>query len=294
MRNPADYLAEVQTKHPHVLESQWIPTDPDLWQVERYLDFLAARRELLAASAQSFLDSLRASDAPHGEANLQPLQVAPEVVDDPRSTQVRSLIDELERRGFAAPIVDAEIADPTSGTELAVAEAFWPDGLQHGVGEPVVLELDAEGVDLPRLEELGYKVFTSVDALLGFVENESAAAAGEPLPAATEPAPDTATTGGLAEEFGRRMAGIYQRAVKEANYNATHFRSMLSQLGPLETARKLLAAPTVSDGFAALWERGRVDLTVEALVVDPYFSELFGEDEIQVATRRLEQFGYSH
>src|SRR5262249_5466022 len=45
-----------------------------------------------------------------------------------------ALIAELESRGFATPIVDAEIPDPASGTELAVAEAFWPDGLQHGVG----------------------------------------------------------------------------------------------------------------------------------------------------------------
>ena len=67
---------------------------------------------------------------------------------------MRDLIDELEKRGFATPAVDAEIADPVTGVELAVAEAFWPDGLQLGIGEPVVLELDAEDADLPRLEEL--------------------------------------------------------------------------------------------------------------------------------------------
>jgi hypothetical protein len=292
MRDPAEYLPEVQSKHPGVLESQWIPTDPDLWRVDRYLDFLAARRELLAESAQSFLDGLRNPDAPHDEQQLERLQVADEVEDDPRSVQVRTLIDELVRRGFATPIVDAEIADPVSGVELAVAEAFWPDGLQQGLGEPVILELDAEDADLPRLEELGYKVFTSVDALLGFVDNEGAAAAGEES-TPSGPAVSERPANQADQEFGRRMVDVYRRALTEANYNASYYRSMLAQLGPLETARKLLAAPAVSDGFAALWEKGRMDLTVEALVIEPEFADLFTENEVEAARRRLEQFGYT-
>jgi hypothetical protein len=53
MRNPADYLAEVEAKHPGVLQSQWIPTDPTLWQVDRYADFLAARRGMSVTTAAS-------------------------------------------------------------------------------------------------------------------------------------------------------------------------------------------------------------------------------------------------
>ncbi|WP_244216561.1 hypothetical protein [Gordonia alkanivorans] len=291
-RDPADYLPEVQTKHPGVLESQWIPTDPELWRVDRYADFLAARRELLAESAQRFLESLRNPDGTHVEASLQRLDVADEVVDDPRAAQVQALVEELMHRGFAAPVVDTEVADPVTGVELAVAEAFWPDGLQAGVGVPVVLELDPEEADLPRLEELGYRVFTSVDALLGFVENESLAAVGgevveEPAPSST--APDL---GAVAEQFAERMTEVYRRALAEVGYNATHYRATLAQLGPHETARRLLAAPAVSDGFAALWEHGRMDLTVEAAVVEPEFVELFTDEEIEVARRRLAQFGY--
>lgn len=291
-RDPAEYLPEVQSKHPGVLESQWIPTDPELWQVDRYLDFLAARRELLANSAQTFLESLRSAKAPHEEQKLQPLQVADEVADDPRSAQVRALIDDLTSRGFAEPDLDAEIADPYTGRVLAVAEAFWPKGLQVELGTPVVLELDAEDADLPRLEELDYKVFTSVDALLGFIENESNLAAGETAPPPASSAADEPAGNDVAQEFARRMKETYERARSEANYNASYFLNMLAQLGPLETAHKLLAAPAVSDGFAALWERGRMDLTVEAVVAEPQFAELFSESEIQIARRRLEQFGY--
>ncbi|MCV7195930.1 GmrSD restriction endonuclease domain-containing protein [Mycobacterium angelicum] len=241
MREPAEYLPEIQVKHPGVLESQWIPTDPELWQVERYSDFLAARRELLAHSAQSFLETLRNPSATHDPATLTALKVADEVIDDPRGEQVRALIAELQNRGFATPLIDAEIPDPASGAELAVAEAFWPDGLQQGVGSPVVLELDPEDTDLPRLEELGYQVFTSVDALLGFVENEGLAAAGEPSETANgvrESLPSD-----VEAEFNRRMKAIYERGREEGGYTATYFLSMLSQHGPRETAHRLLSSP---------------------------------------------------
>ena len=38
--------------------------------------------------------------------------------------------------------------------------------------------------------------------------------------------------------------------------------------GALGAVRRLLAAPAVSDGFVTLWERQRLDLAVESLVVD--------------------------
>jgi hypothetical protein len=88
------------------------------------------------------------------------------------------------------------------------------------------------------------------------------------------------------------MLSIYERAKSEVDYTAAFFLGMLSELGPLDTARKLLHAPAVSDGFANLWERGRLDLTVEALVLRPEFSPLFTDEELTRARARLEQFGY--
>ncbi|MBF9315828.1 MULTISPECIES: GmrSD restriction endonuclease domain-containing protein [Mycobacteroides] len=292
MRDPAEYLPEVQARHPGVLESQWIPTDPELWRVERYSDFLAARRELLAASAQSFLEGLRNLEGPHDNVALERLQVDDEVIDDPRGQQVRELIAELNRRGYAEPEVDAEIPDPDTGAVLAVAEAFWPKGLQEELGDPVVLELDPDDADLPRLEELKMRVFTSVDALLRFVENEGVIASGEPDTTAAEVASDSPLSD-IEAEFSQRMKAVYDRGLSEAGYKASYFLSMLSQHGPQETAHKLLASRPISDGFRELWERERLDLTVEALVVEPKFSELFSENEIAVARRRLDQFGYT-
>ena len=174
-RPPEDYFAEAEDKHPGALESQWIPSDRDLWQPNRYLDFLAARRELLANAANQFLAELRDGAKPAPEP-LQRIVVSDEDTDD--TGTVRELVHELIELGCVEPQIDIAIEDPETGTELAVAEAFWPDGLQPGLGDPVVLELDP-GSELARLAELGYQVFTSADALRRFVIRRNADNAGD-------------------------------------------------------------------------------------------------------------------
>ena len=64
------------------------------------------------------------------------------------------------------------------------------------------------------------------------------------------------------------MMDIYVRAKIEAGYVATIFHRMLCDHGGLETARHLINDQTVSSGYTALWERKRLDLTVEAVVYD--------------------------
>ncbi len=72
-----------------------------------------------------------------------------------------------------------QVDDPQTGSRLAVAEAFWPDGLQPGRGEPVVLELDPDDSDIERMQAIGYRVFTSISSLREHVDREAALDAGE-------------------------------------------------------------------------------------------------------------------
>jgi hypothetical protein len=94
-----------------------------------------------------------------------------------------------------------------------------------------------------------------------------------------------------AKEFDGRMVKIYQRAKAEAGYPATRFLHMLEEHGGVQTAHILLASTTPSDGYTALWERGRLDLTVEALVLEQDWG-LFSEVELARARRRLKDYGY--
>lgn len=97
----------------------------------------------------------------------------------------------------------------------------------------------------------------------------------------------------LEMRFHKAMIGIYESAKDECHYNATRFLQMLSEKGGLATARTLLTTPTPSEGFTALWECGRLDLTVEAHVLKPEFATLFTEEEKSVARCRLEEYGYN-
>lgn len=90
------------------------------------------------------------------------------------------------------------------------------------------------------------------------------------------------------------MMDIYHRAKSEANYKATRFRHMLGEHRGLETARLLLHSEAVPEGYTALWERGRLDLTVEAMIVHhPEWHPLFTDQELSLARHRLEEYGYA-
>ena len=96
----------------------------------------------------------------------------------------------------------------------------------------------------------------------------------------------------LEKQFNEVMLDVYRRAKAEAGYSATRFLGMVSEMGGYETARTLLHSPTVSEGYTALWERGRLDLTVEAVILQSEWHDLFSELERGIARRRLAEYGY--
>lgn len=93
--------------------------------------------------------------------------------------------------------------------------------------------------------------------------------------------------------FDDAMMDVYLRARNECGYNATRYLQMLHQHRGVETARILLHASNVSEGYVALWERKRLDLTVEAVVLAPEWHSLFSDEERDIARRRLAEYGYN-
>lgn len=82
-------------------------------------------------------------------------------------------------------------------------------------------------------------------------------------------------------------------AKRECKYNAAYFLVMVTDSGAVGAAKRLLAKDSVSDGFGTLYMYGRLDLTVEAYVVRPEFTELFKAAEIETARQRLKGYGYN-
>src|SRR5260370_4062259 len=92
----------------------------------------------------------------------------------------------------------------------------------------------------------------------------------------------------LEARFHEEMVNIYRNALAQARYKATKFLEMVTMQGGLKAAKTLLHTPYLPDGFAELWQRGRLDLTMEYMLVQPPWNILFTDDELRVARQRLE------
>lgn len=103
---------------------------------------------------------------------------------------------------------------------------------------------------------------------------------------------DTPTRGDIEKAFHSEMVAIYETAKRDLHYNATRFLQLVSTLGGVAAARQLLHTSQPSEGFTTLWDRGRLDLSVEAHVIDDRYAELFTDEERELARRRLEQYGW--
>lgn len=60
----------------------------------------------------------------------------------------------------------------------------------------------------------------------------------------------------------------------------------------MKTAHRQMSGSRVSDGFDALAAKNRLDLTLEALVIDNRFTALFTDEEANEALQRLLSAGY--
>lgn len=92
----------------------------------------------------------------------------------------------------------------------------------------------------------------------------------------------------LISDFDEAMLELYRRARVECDYDGTIFYKMIREIGGLRTAKQLLQRKSVSYGFEILaLEKNRPDLTVEYLVLQPQWVELFLPEHLNVARERL-------
>lgn len=92
--------------------------------------------------------------------------------------------------------------------------------------------------------------------------------------------------------FHQRMLQVYEQAKSECNYTATRFRNMVADQGGLPTAKSLLRSGGYSEGLTRLWEEKRLDISMEATVLQEPWRELFTEEELSTARAKLEELGY--
>ncbi|MBY0311755.1 MAG: hypothetical protein K2W85_06780 [Phycisphaerales bacterium] len=91
--------------------------------------------------------------------------------------------------------------------------------------------------------------------------------------------------------FDRSLLDAAKQCVR-LGYKPTEFVRMVHQRGGLETARSLLHSPSVSSGFTRLWELRRLDLSLEAHILQPQWRDLFTLAERDIARKRLAEYQY--
>ncbi len=73
----------------------------------------------------------------------------------------------------------------------------------------------------------------------------------------------------LETEFHFQLMATYIEAKRSCRYNAAYLLQMLTEVGGVETAKRLLAGDNPAAGLPTLWECSRLDLSVEAKVLLP-------------------------
>ncbi len=177
-RFPKDYFPEIEKKHPGALASQWIPTDPALWEIENYRAFTEARKALLAEEANKRLAELL-----HGD--MRWLEGPAAAVEAPRAVEVVGGIsgpdeeEELEalnawmiERGLPAGELSYDYADPETGVQQAVFDLVWPNGIQKELSQPVAVLLNEPAETIAIANRAGFRCFTAADQFKQYVEEE--------------------------------------------------------------------------------------------------------------------------
>jgi hypothetical protein len=97
------------------------------------------------------------------------------------------------------------------------------------------------------------------------------------------------TTGDLEREFQVAAIEMYLAVLKECLYDEKVFLRMIAESGARNASKFLLAPTHVQSGLRGLRRLGRLDLSVEHLVIQPRWSRLFAKQEREVARMRLKK-----
>jgi len=82
------------------------------------------------------------------------------------------------------------------------------------------------------------------------------------------------------------------REMMSLGYKPQAFMTMKIKDGTVNSIKKLINSSTPPEGFTRLWELKRLDLSMEAIIQEEEWKDLFTDDERQKAKKRLNDYGY--
>lgn len=173
---PEIYFPKIEEKHPGALATQWIPTDPNLWKIENYREFLEARKNLLAAEANRQLAELLHGDtrwmSKSATVMPEPLTVIGGITSEAEEEALEELNNWVLAQGLPAGQVAYDHADPQTGEQVAVFDLAWPNGIQEELSVPVVVLLNESSEMVALASAAGYRCFTTVNMFKDYIQRD--------------------------------------------------------------------------------------------------------------------------
>ena len=96
----------------------------------------------------------------------------------------------------------------------------------------------------------------------------------------------------LEEQFQQEMMNGIEYSKRVLHYTPHYFLRMVYEHGAVATAKMLMGDSTVQEGLMTLSNLGRLDMSMEAMVLDRKYSTLFTYEERKAARQRLEKLGH--
>lgn len=97
----------------------------------------------------------------------------------------------------------------------------------------------------------------------------------------------------LKRELRDRYIETYN-ACKKFKYTPRAFLDMVvSDEDIVEVTRRLIHKDGGTSGFTTLFENGRMDLSVEKIILEPRYRVLFDKEDLVAAYARLKEYQYS-
>lgn len=175
-RIPEQYFPEIEKAHPGALASQWIPNDPRLWKIENYLEFLEARKALLATEVNTLMEELLHGDTSWltGPAALisSAVYIGGGFSSEEEKKQLESLNDWVEKKELPRGTLAYEFVDTATGEQKAIFDLAWPNGIQEELSHPVAILLNESAEVIAFASQAGYRCFTTIEDFKRYVMTE--------------------------------------------------------------------------------------------------------------------------
>ena len=92
------------------------------------------------------------------------------ITSEEEEQQLETLNDWVEKQGLPRGNMVYEYSDPDTGTQKAIFDLAWPNGIQENLTQPVVVLLNEGAETIAFASQAGFRCFSAVDDFHRYVE----------------------------------------------------------------------------------------------------------------------------